>query len=507
MASRYPTTKVLDYCLHPVRLVVDTDVVYVPCGKCDGCLLHKANEWSMRLGSEIEDNQLAIFFTLTYSNKYLPTFVFHGLDIDHVSPQKVFTCYHERNIRCTRKPDGSFIDVVRKEDFPILSVPMSFHGISATNYKCDKEYFPYSSKRDFQLYLKLLRKDLYEHNNKGYFSETKEAEKLRFRYYAISEYGETLLRPHIHSVILPNDSEIAEYLCYEGLFKNWKMCRQDYFQQFCHFADSGCRGYITQYLTMSARLPQIYHEDRIKPWRLSSKGKAIGFNGYDEKEVFENIIIGVDEYCKSISRLDARHILRYPKGFGSRLFPKCFEYRKKDFHGLYRIYSVLWFFERCPRWCGSTYLVDRLCEAINPADVSAAKTCQRICNLMNIHPFTYVYALDMYWYTQSMAALKIWYQWQEIQSDPYEIIKSYNNFVEYVEAFKKNVLSEQSRFVLEYFLDGFGLNWFDVIFKDSSSFVKLTNQDYACEVSDILTDMVKMPKFNEKYGLSPNSVY
>ena len=126
---------------------------------------------------------------------------------------------------------------------------------------------------------------------------------------------------------------------------------------------------------------------------------------------------------------------------------------------------------------------------------------------MNIHPFTYVYALDMYWYTQSMAALKIWYQWQEIQSDPYEIIKSYNNFVEYVEAFKKNVLSEQSRFVLEYFLDGFGLNWFDVIFKDSSSFVKLTNQDYACEVSDILTDMVKMPKFNEKYGLSPNSVY
>lgn len=126
---------------------------------------------------------------------------------------------------------------------------------------------------------------------------------------------------------------------------------------------------------------------------------------------------------------------------------------------------------------------------------------------MDIHPFTYVYALDMYWYKQSMAALKIWYQWQEIQSDPYEIIKSYNNFVDYVENYKKNVLSEQSRYVLEYFLDGFNLDWLDVIWKDSSAFVKLTDQDYACEVSDILTDMVKMPKFNEKYGLSPNSVY
>ena len=72
MASRYPSTKVLDYCFNPVRLNIDDSVVYVPCGKCDGCLLHKANEWSMRLGAEIEDNTLCIFFTLTYNNKYLP---------------------------------------------------------------------------------------------------------------------------------------------------------------------------------------------------------------------------------------------------------------------------------------------------------------------------------------------------------------------------------------------------------------------------------------------------
>ena len=51
MASRYPETRVLDYCMSPVRLVVDNEVIYVPCGKCDGCRLHKANEWSMRLST------------------------------------------------------------------------------------------------------------------------------------------------------------------------------------------------------------------------------------------------------------------------------------------------------------------------------------------------------------------------------------------------------------------------------------------------------------------------
>lgn len=264
MASRYPSTKVLDYCYNPVRLVVDNSVVYVPCGKCDGCVLHKANEWSMRLGAEIEDNIYSIFFTLTYSNKYLPTMV---LDSELSDPlQNFWTVNHNRNIRFNGKED-----VLREEIYDGLYLPFGFVGITATNYVSDVPYFPYSSKRDFQLYLKLIRKDLYERFKEGFFQEVEKEEDLRFRYYAISEYGETLLRPHVHSVILPYHPEVANYLCYEGLFKSWQMCDRNMFQQYCHFADSGCRGYITQYLTCSSRLPSVYHERPIRPWRLSSK--------------------------------------------------------------------------------------------------------------------------------------------------------------------------------------------------------------------------------------------
>ena len=46
--------------------------IIVPCGKCDGCRLHKANEWMLRVANEIESSTYSIFFTLTYSNKYLP---------------------------------------------------------------------------------------------------------------------------------------------------------------------------------------------------------------------------------------------------------------------------------------------------------------------------------------------------------------------------------------------------------------------------------------------------
>lgn len=499
MASRYPSTKVLDYCYNPVRVVIDSDVCYVPCGKCDGCLLHKANSWSMRLGSEIEENRLALFFTLTYSNFYLPTFVYSHT----VGLNDVFTCHHDRNIRWNGKEN-----VLRNEDFVDIPCNLGFQGIPATNYQSDVPYFSYSSKRDFQLYLKLLRKDLSEKYEQGFFSSGVKPEDLRFRYFGISEYGETLLRCHIHAVILPCNPEVANYFCYEGLYKSWKMCDKSMFAEHCHFADSGCRGYITQYLTMHSNLPSVYKEKCIRPWRLSSKGYAIGFNHFDEKEVFENIISGVDFYYKNISRLDERFILRYPSDFGNRLFPKCFEYRKKDFDGLYRLYAILWKYLRIPEWQrDSESCVNRLFKDFNSADVQAIKTCCKWCLKLDIHPYTYVYALDMYYYKKSMAALKIWYEWQQQQNDVYEIIKSYQNVFDYLGPIA-NGRSLRSKYnVFDCFCNGFGLTATDLLWLKRTDFLSTVNQDYTCEVSGILKDMVKMPKFNEKYGFSPNSSY
>lgn len=45
----------------------------VPCGKCDGCRLDRANDWATRITNEFETwNNQGIFVTLTYNDKNLP---------------------------------------------------------------------------------------------------------------------------------------------------------------------------------------------------------------------------------------------------------------------------------------------------------------------------------------------------------------------------------------------------------------------------------------------------
>ena len=116
MASRYTQYNPVDYCFSPVH-VVDSDSdkdIIVPCGKCDGCLLHKANEWSMRCGMEIENSPATIFGTLTYDNKYLPKlYPVYGknrLDTLWISD-------HSENVRFNSVKD------VRREDSIVINHP------------------------------------------------------------------------------------------------------------------------------------------------------------------------------------------------------------------------------------------------------------------------------------------------------------------------------------------------------------------------------------------------
>lgn len=497
MGSRYTSSKPLDFCLNPVRFVNNGKVDYVPCGKCDGCLLHNANEWSMRLGCEIEDNQFSIFFTLTYMNKYLPTYRYVGNEYQDGRCYAVYTSDHPGNIRFDGKKD-----VRRVEDRQIYTAIVDenhdYPFIQATNYVCDTYYFPYSSKRDVQLYLKLLRKDIYEK------FPYKTDEQRKIRYFIISEYGETLLRPHLHGVIFPQDYEISEYLLYRGLYQNWKMCREDKFAEFCHYCDSGCRGYVTNYLTCNTGLPQIYRND-FKPFRLASKNPAIGFLKQDKTEVFENISQGVDTYNKDISRIDERYVLRYSSKVGSRIFPKCYRYSQYDFNGLCALYGLVWFLVRA-QLSDFEDLRRRLSKDVHSADWTATSTCFAVCNRLNIHPHTYVYCLDMWYYKSAMYQLKQWYEWQQTEGNRLDCLRSYNNFSEWYYRWKNGTLDDYQCDVFGYFCESFVLNPYDLQDIDIYDFVYKPSDDYVLELSDILSDMVKMPKFNEKFGFSPNSV-
>lgn len=112
------------------KLVVPyQNLMKIPCGKCIGCKFDYTKQWSDRMIMELADNDgKGIFLTLTYNNAHVP------FSVDE---------------------DG---------------LPVSFS----------------LKKRDFQLFMKRLRKRF--------------ADKS-IRFFACGEYGGRTLRPHYHAII------------------------------------------------------------------------------------------------------------------------------------------------------------------------------------------------------------------------------------------------------------------------------------------------------------------
>lgn len=508
MSSRYPTTKVFDYCLHPVHIKDEFRDVFVPCGVCNGCLLHNANEWSMRVGTEIESSKSSIFFTLTYSNDYLPILkreypVFDG-----------HSCYWTAdNFYNIRKAVKSFsidshdichFEFVEKRRKDIVTISSVYPSVPVRNWIFPFEVIPYVSKRDIQLWLKSIRVIL-DNRFKN--------EKFRsFRYYLISEYGPTppTHRPHYHGVLFFDSQEVAQYALEQLLYPCWSMCDKSRFDPFAHFVDSGVRGYVTEYLTMSAHYPQVYTQEKsVRVFRLASKSKPIGLSHLCEEDLFEKVISGTIEYSRSIKRLGTKSTLRFPAASIRSLFPKISGYGEKSFEELYRIYSVVYsFFGRfnnseC-RYRLDGFLFD-FC-GLHQQDVYVILHAFRVCRKFNWSLYTYLYALDMAYYLSDMFALRLWYQWQEIKakdSSYYDILSTYNNLGEFVAKYS-NTSDCCTDSPLYYFSVGFGFKPSELIFKQLS-FSSL-NDSYIAELSDIMDGMYKKSKVREFMGISPNNV-
>lgn len=485
MRSRYPETKVSSYCYHPIHVVDDTKDIYVPCGKCDGCRLHKANEWSMRVGNEIECNPFSIFFSLTYSNKFLPRLLY---DPD----KRVMFSDHVQNIRF----DGT--KVVRRKDDLVLSLKKF---IPARNLQGN--YLPYASKRDIILWLKLIRKNLIENGFTNRFDVSGKPLPL-FRYFIISEYGPTTYRPHFHGLIFPSNEEISAFILERCIFPCWQMCDEDRVQPYVHYCDSGARGYVTQYLTMSADLPAVYKcYKELAPFRLSSKSPSIGSTSFVAKEVFQNVSQRIMVYSKQIARLGVKAILSYPSYYGNSLFPKCFRYGVSSSQRIQFVYGCLL---RATYKGGYPYFV---CSSwfralLHPLDYAAAKAAYKFC--YDVRGLDYfLYTLDMYYYLRSMSVLRKWYEEQQtidLAKRPYDFLLLYDNLNEFV--FGARFDTGTKRLAFQYFFEPLGIfDPLDLSERDIYQGHRDPNNVYQREVSSIVQSMVKESKYNEFSGNCP----
>ena len=510
MSSRFPTIKVSDYCFHPVHVVDGDKDILVPCGKCDGCLLHRANEWSMRVGMEIEATPGTIFFTLTYNNKYVPKLKLIDVvsSVDNTKQVGYWSCDNSLNVRFDGVKDKLRYEPFKSVEFS--SFMDDYKPIENFSPSDGKIYMAYSSKRDVQLWLKMLRKDLI--NNFNLFNNGRFTEKDRlFRYFIISEYGPTTFRPHLHGLIFPFSLEISAYLLECGLYKNWQMCDKDRFERYSHYCDSGARGYVTNYLTCFSSLPSFLRNNKeIKPFRLSSKSPSIGFCEQENEKIYEDVSRGVIQYSRPISRLGVTSVLMYPEKYLSRLFPKCEGYSRLSSARISFIYGCLW---KAVRKCGYRFADVTLWfrAFLHPMNYNATLQCYRFCEEYGVHPEYYVYLLDMYYYKRAMSALVIQYDEQK------DILqKSFDDRCNYLLSYM-NVYSFICENYLKYgkfdysvtlFLLGFGfrVDEFSCVVDFLRNHRKVQSLEYQREVSDIIANMEKVSKFNELMGNAPHIV-
>lgn len=508
MAVRYADTKSLDYCFSPVHVYRDGKHLLMPCNKCDGCLLHNANVWSRRISMECE-HSVPLFFTLTYNNKFLPRLyplVERCYQPDTECRFCTCKCYDRKKVvswfsdhACNVRYNG--VSVVAREDHILFNDSVDYELSDITNWN-DFPTIQYSSKRDIQLWLKLIQKAVYEKFNL-YGS---------FRYYIIGELGPLKKRVHCHGLLFFQKLEVATFVKESCIFPLWQMCDQDRCVPYIRLSDGRIGNYVSNYVTGLNRLPKVYKERKeIRPFRLASKAPAIGYIAFSVQEIFEAIYRRTIEYTKPVTKLGRTYVLRFPADYVAQIFPKAFRFSELDFSRLLIVYGSI-FTANGLGYKRDFLLRSGFFESFHTMDFQAASKCYRIVTKyakeLALTPWLYLFWLDQYYYLSDMYALRMMYQYESsfdfsLKENRLRLFFIYSDI--------SVALNDKSSFTLEMLrpyariLQSVGLDYLD--FYDNPDFLVYLNSfsvTYRSEVEDILNNCEKQTKYNEKINNSPS---
>lgn len=265
---------------------------FVACGRCNTCRTKRAYSWVKRIESECSCHKYSVFFTLTYSNDFVPLIQF---DDD--------CCY--RSFRTTQNY------TVELPDFDDLSFRL-----------LNKNMLFVLDSSHIQLFIKRLRSNIYE--------ETKESTSS-LRYYVVGEYGPTTFRPHYHGILWYDSARINSV--FEKVFvKAWSK----YDRVSCSYkpigrvdwsyVNSNAAQYVAQYLNCTNNLPSVLALPAFRPFSLQSRRPPVGsLLQSDEqiREIFSKGLTKISLPPRKGEKPIASPLYPYLK---SRLFPKCLRY-------------------------------------------------------------------------------------------------------------------------------------------------------------------------------------
>lgn len=111
--------------------------VWLPCGKCDSCLMNRARQWALRCMHEASKTDKNCFITLTYDNDHLPSD--NSLHLDHL--QKFFKRLRKKFGKCRYFACGEYGSKGSRPHYHAIIFGLDF---SACSRSFDEE-----SKRSF----------------------------------------------------------------------------------------------------------------------------------------------------------------------------------------------------------------------------------------------------------------------------------------------------------------------------------------------------------------------
>lgn len=259
MITKELQNKLVTRCQHP-RTVVNKythESVVVPCGHCPSCVLRRSAVQTNLLTSYSAQFRYVYFVTLTYAPRFLPTLAvsivetctddvadvpcFPSMDkLDASDPNTYLFGFRSVPRSSSVRLKGSTVERTFKDPKISFSYPMKPKDLLAILGKVKhhvRNRIPYVCNRDLDLFLKRLR---------SYYPD----EKLR--YYAVSEYGPTSLRPHWHLLLFSNSERFSQTVC-ENVSKAWSYGRCD-----ASLSRGFSAPYVASYVNSFVALPDFY---------------------------------------------------------------------------------------------------------------------------------------------------------------------------------------------------------------------------------------------------------
>lgn len=319
-------------CERPVKIRnrYSGEIQYVPCHKCNVCLSRRAQKWTHRLNDEAKCHPYQIFSTLTYAPENLPLAKFDKL-ARYRSDSSLSISF--------QAVDGTFL-------IPFDDVKYHLDTDSLDYIRLNNNYLPYARISDVQKFIKRLRARVSNQRGvkSGLWNNSGEPLQCRYvRYFAVSEYGETCLRPHFHLIIYTGSKWFAENQK-AVISACWSIGDNAADPRELGFVDSqlvksSCASYVASYLNSVSSLPKIYSFSQFRPRSFSSKCPPIG-SLFSSSEEIQNLFSS-GSVTRSVRTKDSG-VLQVPleQDFCNRLYPRVQGFDRLPEHLCRRIYST-----------------------------------------------------------------------------------------------------------------------------------------------------------------------